>query len=81
MLAYFYMHHMNWGWGVLMTIGMLAFTTLVISGAVVLWRGRRSESTADVLEHRLAAGEISVAEYEQLKHTISGPGGPPQAAA
>ena len=33
MLADFYMHDMSWGWGVLMTIAMLAILGLIVSGA------------------------------------------------
>ena len=73
MLAYFYMHDMSWGWGVLMTIAMLAILGLIIFGAVALWRDRRSESPADVLKQRLARGEITLDEYERLRRAISGP--------
>ena len=81
MSAYFFMHDMSWGWGVLMAIGWIAVWALIIGGALALMRNRRGPSPGDVLKQRLAAGEISVEEYERLWSTISGPGTPPAAHA
>ena len=81
MSAYFYMHDMSWGWGVLMTIGWIALWALIIGGAWMLLRDRRRESPDDVLKQRLAAGEIDVDEYDRIRSTISGPGASPPAAA
>ena len=80
MLAYFYMHDMSWGWGVLMTIATLAILGLIVFGAVALWRDRRRESPADVLKQRLARGEITLDEYERLRGAIAGPPVPPASA-
>ena len=80
MSAYFFMHDMSWGWGVLMAIGWIAVWALIIGGALTLLRDRRGPSPSDVLKQRLASGEISVEEYDRLRNTISGPGTPPAAA-
>ena len=73
MLAYFYMHDMSWGWGILMMIGWLAVWALIIWGAVTVWRDRTPDRSArEVLDRRLAAGEISVDEYERLRSALSG---------
>ena len=80
MPAYFYMHDMSWGWGVLMSIAWLAIWGLIIFGAVTVWRSRRSDSPADVLKQRLAKGEITLDEYEQLRGAIAGPPVPPASA-
>jgi hypothetical protein len=40
MLAYFYMHDMGWGWGILMMIGSVAVWGLIIWGLIAIWRGR-----------------------------------------
>jgi hypothetical protein len=44
MLAYFYMHDMSWGCGLLMGIGWLALWALIVFGVVSLLRDRRSDS-------------------------------------
>ena len=74
----FYMHDIGWGWWFLMSIGMVAFWALVIYGIVWLVRGqtpqRREEPPTDppreILKRRLAAGEISIDEYERLRETL-----------
>lgn len=80
MSAYFFMHDMSWGWGVLMAIGLIAVWALIIGGALTLLRDRRGASPGDVLKQRLAAGEITVEEYDRLRHALSGQGTPPAAA-
>ena len=81
MLAYFYMHDMSWGWGVLMGIAWLAIWVLIIGGAVSLWRDRRGDAPDDVLKQRLAKGEISLDEYERLRGALHGPTAPPATPA
>jgi putative membrane protein len=74
----FYMHNFGWGWWLVMSIGMVAFWGLVIYGIVLLVRGQSperreeppKESPEDVLKRRLAKGEVSIDEYEQLHATI-----------
>ena len=72
----------GWGWWLLMSLGMVAFWALVIYGVVWLARdggaarGQRSEPVdraepaGEVLKRRLAAGEITVEEYEELRRVI-----------
>jgi putative membrane protein len=77
----FYMHSFGWGWWLLMSIGMVAFWGVVIFGAVWLLRGGSPqrpgqpspERPQEILERRLARGEISVEEYERLTATIERP--------
>lgn len=80
------MWHLNdigWGWWVLMSIGMVGFWALVVYGAFVLIRGssasrqaaasRRDDSREPplvVLDRRLAAGGISVEEYDRLREKL-----------
>jgi putative membrane protein len=77
----FYMHSFGWGWWLVMSIGMVAFWGVVIYGVVWLLRGgspQRPEQPPparpqEILERRLAQGEISVEEYERLTATIERP--------
>jgi putative membrane protein len=73
------MHDVGWGWWLLMSVGMVAFWTLVIYG--VFWLARNTgsqapdegarESPEEVLKRRLAAGEISVDECERLRRAMA----------
>ncbi len=74
-------HMDNWGagWWILMTVLMVAFWGLVIFGVVWLVRslagghpGDLGRSATEVLDHRLASGEISPEEYRQRRDTLSG---------
>ncbi len=71
----FYMHDFGWGWWLLMTVGMIAFWGLVIYGIVWLVRGGQNpqrpeqppeQSPKEILQRRLAEGEISIDEYNKL---------------
>lgn len=74
--------HMD-GWGagawVLMALGMIGFWALVILGIVWLVRTlggeparSRAISATEVLERRLAEGDISVDEYRQRRDALGG---------
>lgn len=72
-------HMDNWGagWWILMAFLMVAFWGLVIVGIVWLVRSlaggyHGGRSAIDVLEHRLASGEISPEEYRQRRATLGG---------
>ena len=76
-----YMHGAGWGWWILMSVGMVAFWAAVIYLVVWLVRGappaRRQEPTEtstetplDLLQRRLAAGEISVDEYNERRQVL-----------
>ena len=63
----------------LMSLGMVAFWALVVYGIVFMargpWRYRSDgspthESPEDILKRRLAAGEISIDEYERLHDAL-----------
>jgi putative membrane protein len=77
------MHDAGSGWWVLMMIGMLLFWALVIAGVVWLVRSGAGQaprdsakSANDMLDDRLAAGEISVEEYQQRRQLLrDGSGG------
>ncbi|MBS1895363.1 MAG: SHOCT domain-containing protein [Actinobacteria bacterium] len=71
-------HMGDWGagWWILMTLLMVAFWGLVIVGIVWLVRsaavGHRGGGTAiEVLDHRLAGGEISPEEYRRSRDTLT----------
>lgn len=74
------MHNFGWGWWLVMSVGMVAFWALVIYGIVWLLRGggqdvpqrdvQRAESPREILERRLARGEISIEEYRRLSEAL-----------
>jgi putative membrane protein len=72
-------HMSDWGpgWWILMAFLMIAFWGLLIVGAVWLVRSlgdgghRAGRSTAlDILDRRLAAGEINPEEYRERRATL-----------
>ncbi|MEX2106180.1 MAG: SHOCT domain-containing protein [Solirubrobacterales bacterium] len=74
-------HMDNWGagWWILMTVLMVAFWSLVIFGVVWLVRSLagghasgQGRSAIEVLDHRLASGEISPDEYRQRRAVLTG---------
>ena len=80
------MHMDGWGAGawILMALGMDLFWGLVIVGLVWLVRSfseggsRRRLDASEVLERRLAEGDISVEEYRERREALSA--GPPRRA-
>jgi uncharacterized membrane protein len=74
MLAYVYMHNMGWGWGLLMTLGWLIILALLVGVAFAAIQDRRRESARDILDRRLAQGEISLDEYRRARSALSGEG-------
>ena len=73
----------SWTWGLAMGLGMLvtlAFWAAVIVGLVLLVRWLMSSTTGqaqtphetplDVLKRRYASGEITHAEYEQMRQAL-----------
>lgn len=79
MLAYVYMHDMGWGWAILMTIAWLALLGLLVGVVLSAVRDRRDSSPREILDRRLAAGEIDLDEYERARVAMSreGTGGSP----
>lgn len=74
-------HMDDWGpgWWIAMGVMMIVFWGLVVAGIVWLIRSiphfRHREPTArDLLERRLALGEISVEEYEERRRALAGDG-------
>jgi putative membrane protein len=78
-------HHMgDWGagWWILMALLMVVFWGLVIVGFVWLIRslvvghhGEHGRTALEVLDHRLASGEISPEEYRQRREVLNRKGG------
>lgn len=85
MLAYMY-NHMSWGWGILMTLGWVILLGLFVMLLFSAMRDRGSSSAREMLDRRLAAGEISIEEYERARAAMSAdpgtrpPAGPPAPA-
>ncbi len=75
------MHNdMGDGWGIVMILGMILFWATVI--VLVVWavrsftdgsRGAGGETPRQILERRLAEGEISSDEYDELLAKLSPP--------
>ena len=64
------------GWWIVMALVMVAFWGAVIFGGAYLLRGNRErradeEKASELLERRLAAGEISVEEYRERRDALS----------
>lgn len=74
-----HMYGVGWGWWLLMSVGMVAFWGLVIWGIVTLARGgvprsplqeKEQDRPLEILQRRLARGEISVEEYDKLRDAL-----------
>lgn len=67
------------GWGVVMMIGMIVFWAAIVVLAVWLVRGVADQRAPErkgpleILQHRLAQGEISVEDYDRLREKLTGP--------
>jgi len=66
------------GWMIVMMLGMVLFWGLVILGAVwllreALGRGSSPGDPLTILDRRLAAGEITVSEYEERRRRLVDP--------
>jgi uncharacterized membrane protein len=76
-----YGNHMTSGWLALAILGEVIVWGLIIFalyGSIAEFRGRRTTrrspaAPSEVLERRLAAGEIRQAEYEQLRAALAAP--------
>ncbi len=72
------------GWWLLMMLGMVIFWGAVIYLVVWLVRGGASQTTprgenaGEILDRRLASGEISVEEYRQRKGVLTSTGMAPR---
>lgn len=73
-------HMGGWGagWWIVMVLMMILFWGLVIAGVVWLVRslaggqhGSHRRDPVEVLDHRLASGEISVEEYRERRELLS----------
>jgi putative membrane protein len=73
----------GWRWGLAMGLGglmMLAFWGAIIAGSILLVRwlwtastqsgGADRETALEILQRRYAAGEITRAEYEQMRRDL-----------
>ena len=71
MLAYVYMHDLGWGWDILMTLAWLALLGLLVGVLIVAVRDRRSDSPREILDRRLAAGEIDLETYRRARNAMA----------
>ncbi|MGN6664743.1 MAG: SHOCT domain-containing protein [Solirubrobacterales bacterium] len=81
-------HMGDWGagWWIAMVLVMAVFWALVIFGAMWLVRSLAGghhtihhRDPAEVLDHRLASGEISIEEYRERRELLKERGGSDQA--
>jgi len=71
----YYVGHMVGGW--MMPMGMIGmgfvwFVVLMVLIQIFQSKEKEHQHAMDVLKNRLAKGEISIEEYEQLKKAIRG---------
>ena len=74
------MHDGGGGWWVVMMLAMVLFWALVIAGIVWLVRtgglgersGGRAKGAMDLLDERLATGDISIEDYERRREILAG---------
>jgi uncharacterized membrane protein len=66
-----YYDHMGWGWGVLSTLAFLLLLALVVGVALSALRKRDGPTSREILDRRLASGEITVEEYERAREAMS----------
>jgi putative membrane protein len=71
--AYWQMHDMDTGWWILMTAGWIVLWAFVIWALVAVRRGRADRAPREILDRRLADGEITVEEYERLRDAMRSP--------
>jgi putative membrane protein len=71
MLGYVYMHNMGWGWGILLTIASLAILGLLVGVVLTAVRDQGSPSPREILDRRLAAGEIDLDEFGRARAAMS----------
>ena len=66
-----YYGHMNWGSGVGWLLVALIITALVVH-ILDRWPTRQARvDPLEHLEHRLAAGEVSLEEYQRIRDALS----------
>ena len=79
------MHNGDGGWWVVMMLAMLLFWGLVIVAIVWLVRagrlgagsGSAAKGAQELLDERLATGDLSIDEYERRREALAGKGSPP----
>ena len=81
--AYWQMHDMGTGWWILMTAGWIVLWAFVLWAlvGVLRMRGRDERTPREILDRRLAEGEITVEEYERLRDAMRAPARPTSAHA
>lgn len=79
----------GWAGWLMMTLGMAGFWALVVGVVVAVLRSARSEGPGpgsrprdprELLDERLARGEIDAADYQVRRDLISGPEAPSRGA-
>jgi putative membrane protein len=82
-------NHMSTGGWIFSVLATLIFLALIV--ALILWllspttgasqHGDSRESPNEILDRRLASGELTIEQYRQLRDTLGAPGAPPAPAA
>jgi putative membrane protein len=68
--AYWQMHDMGTGWWLLMSAGWIVLWAFAIWALVVVLRRREERTPREILDRRLAEGEITVEDYERLRDAM-----------
>jgi putative membrane protein len=83
-------HHMSVGGWIFSILATIVFLALI--AALIFWllsattsgsgfRGASRESPEEILDRRLASGELTVEQYQRLRDTLGTPGQPSTSAA
>ena len=62
--------NVDWGWGLLVTVGMLLVLLLVSVIYIEFRLWRRQDQPLEILKKRYARGEISKEEFERMKKDL-----------
>lgn len=75
------MHDMSTGWWVLSAVMMVAFWTAIVWLVVTLVDTRRRDRPGrEILDERLASGDLTVEEYRRLRDEMGDGPAPPARA-
>ena len=80
-------HSMGWGWAALSIVALVLLAVLAVGVIVGLFRDRDRPSPRELLDRRLASGELTIEDYDRALNTMKlgqsegAAGAPPPAPA